>query len=131
MNTTSKKGLIFKSLSFVFCAIMFAFVLFVAESTTQSKAALKYCYSGTAMYVSDDGGCSNDDWNANVVSTNASSYYSYGTYDRSSLNSVLQAQIEYSRSEYSDSTKVRVIYVPLNTVITYNEVAHCENNKFA
>ena len=129
MVSNSKKSIIFKSFSFVFCAMMFAFAMVLAGNITESKAALNYCVSGTAMYVQDDGGCDLGDWNSMSVSSNASSYQSpQGSYK--DLNGVIQAQVKAANSSYHDNSLIRILYVPINTVVTYGENNNCTSKKY-
>ena len=100
MNTKSMKGIIFKSLSFVFCAIFFAFALVIAGEARGSEAALKSCFSGGNMYVQDDGGCDIGDWNAMGVQHNSTLYEETSTYSASSLNGLQQAQIANTNGNF-------------------------------
>ena len=129
MNTKSKKGIIFKSLSFVFCAIFFAFALVIAGEARESKAALKYCYSGGNLYVQDDGGCDTGDWNAMGIKSSASTYKTYDN-TLSSINDINEAQVYASNSSYVASTQVRIVYVPTGTVLTYVENNNCTGKKY-
>ena len=112
---------------FLMCAFLF---IGIFNCTDKVEAAMKACWSGTELYVSDDGGCDNGDWNANSIKVNGNGYANAVT-----LSTLNGASTEYTNIYnkfiglgFSSSTG---IYMGGGYAVdmTYYEADHCTGKK--